>query len=186
MPKQQLKIKGLITDIDNRFNEIIPSFSPFNYEFLLGYRLVDIFPNCFVFYSSDRKSDNSIKNHLHNLENATLQASSDSNAVIVVLDANIKNHVTTLITHIHIHDCSVIKTVHHAVNITTTEVELFAIRCSINQATYIPNIKRIVVITDSIHTAKRIFDSSVHPIRFIQQLFHMNSETSLNKVVTTL
>ena len=30
-------------DINNRFNEIISFFSPFNYEFLLGYRLVDIF-----------------------------------------------------------------------------------------------------------------------------------------------
>jgi len=48
MLKQQLKIKGPIIDIDNRFNKIIPSFSPFNYEFSLENRLVDIFPNCFV------------------------------------------------------------------------------------------------------------------------------------------
>ena len=72
MPKQQLKIKGPIIDIDNRFNEIISSFSSFNYEFLLGYRLVDIFPNYFVFHSLDRKSDSSVKNHLHNLKNITL------------------------------------------------------------------------------------------------------------------
>jgi len=43
MPKQQLKIKGPIMDIDNRFNKIIPSLSHFNYEFSLGNRLVDIF-----------------------------------------------------------------------------------------------------------------------------------------------
>ena len=79
--------------------------------------------------------------------------------VIVVTDASIKNHVTTSIAHVHIHDCSVIKTAHHAVNVMSTEVELFAIRCGINQATCIPNIKRIIIITDSIHTAKRIFDS---------------------------
>ena len=48
MLKQQLKIKGPIIDIDNIFNNIIPSFSPFNYEFSLENRLVDIFPNCFV------------------------------------------------------------------------------------------------------------------------------------------
>ena len=72
MPKQQLKIKGPIIDIDNRFNEIISSFSSFNYEFLLGYRLVDIFPNYFVFHSLDRKSDSSVKSHLHNLKNITL------------------------------------------------------------------------------------------------------------------
>ena len=71
-PKQQLKIKGSIMDINNRFNEIISFFSPFNYEFLLGYRLVDIFPNYFVFNSLDRKSDSSVRSYLHNLENITL------------------------------------------------------------------------------------------------------------------
>jgi len=71
-PKQQLKIKGSIIDINNRFNEIISFFSPFNYEFLLGYRLVDIFPNYFVFNSLDRKSDSSVRSYLHNLENITL------------------------------------------------------------------------------------------------------------------
>ena len=45
----------------------------------------------------------------------------------------------------------------------TTEVELFTIRYSINQVTYISNIKRIIVITDFIHAAKRIFNSSVYP-----------------------
>jgi len=83
--------------------------------------------------------------------------------VIVVMDASIKNHVTISIAHVHVYDCSVIKTVHHTVNIMSTKVELFAIRCGINQATCIPNIKRIVIITDFIHTTKRIFDSLVHP-----------------------
>jgi len=85
------------------------------------------------------------------------------NTVIIVTDASIKNHVTTSITHIHIYNCSVIKTVYHAVNITTTKAELFTIRCGINKAICIPKIKRIIVATDSIHTAKRIFDSLVHP-----------------------
>ena len=111
----------------------------------------------------DRKSNSSIKIYLHNLENITLQASSDLNAVIVVVDASIKNYVTILITYVHVYDCLVIKTVYHAVNITTTEAELFAIRCSINQATCIPKIKRIIIVTDFIYAAKRIFDSLVYP-----------------------
>ena len=84
------------------------------------------------------------------------------NVVIVVIDTSIKNYIATSIAHIHVHDCSVIKTVHYIVNITTTEAKLFAIRCSINQATCHPNIKRIIVITDSIHAARRIFDSSMY------------------------
>ena len=78
------------------------------------------------------------------------------------MDVGIKNHVTTSIVHIHIHNCLVIKTIHRVVNIITTEAELFTIKCSINQAICIPNIKRIMVVTDSIYTIKRIFDSLIY------------------------
>ena len=49
----------------------------------------------------------------------------------------------------------VAKTIHHAVNITTTEAELFTIRCGINQAIHVANILCIIVITDAIHLAKK-------------------------------
>ena len=42
---------------------------------------------------------------------------------------------------------------------------MFAIRCSINQATARTNVSKIVVITDSIHAAKKIFDSFSHPFQ---------------------
>ena len=53
--------------------------------------------------------------------------------------------------------------VHQAAYVTSTDVELFAIRCSINQAYSKNNISKIIVVTDSIHTAKKIFESSPHP-----------------------
>ena len=40
------------------------------------------------------------------------------------------------------------------------EVELFAIRCNINQAISILNIKKIIVITNLLHAIRRIFDLS--------------------------
>ena len=66
------------------------------------------------------------------------------------------------IAHIHTHDKLLIKTIHYAVNITSTEAELFTIRCGINQAMHIDNISKIIIVTDSIHVVKRIFDHSVH------------------------
>ena len=45
------------------------------------------------------------------------------------------------------------------------EVELFTIRCSINQATALSGILNIVVLIDSIHIARRIFDSSSYPFQ---------------------
>jgi len=52
--------------------------------------------------------------------------------------------------------------IHKAVNITTTEAKLFAIWCGINQAVGITNVNHIVVIMDSLHAVKKIFDSSSH------------------------
>ena len=161
--KQCLKIKGSMVDIDNRFNKIIPSFSPFDHKFLLGNRLIDIFPNRFSFHSLDRKSKNNVKSHLHSLESVSLQSLSDSYTTIVVLDASIKNSVTTSIAHVHTYNSPVIKMIHHAVNITSTEVEIFTLQYGINQATQQFNINHIILITDSIHAAKRIFDSLPHP-----------------------
>jgi len=45
------------------------------------------------------------------------------------------------------------------------EAELFAIRCGINQACIKENISKIIVITDSIHVVKKIFDSKLHPFQ---------------------
>jgi len=83
--------------------------------------------------------------------------------VVFVSDASIKNHVATSIAHVHVYGSLVVKTIHYTVNVISTKARLFTIRCGINQATHLSNIKRIVVISDSIHMAKRIFDSSVHP-----------------------
>jgi len=47
----------------------------------------------------------------------------------------------------------------------STEAKLFVIRCGINQATISDNISNIIVITDSIHAAKKIFDPLSHPFQ---------------------
>ena len=137
-PKQCLNIRGPIMDMDNRINEIFPLFDLFNKKFSPGDRLIDVFPSCFSFHSTNRQSEESIKMHICNLNNITLQASADPKSAIVVSDASIKNQVATSISHIHVHDRQIIKTVHHAINIMSTEAEIFAIRCNINQATNCP------------------------------------------------
>ena len=104
-----------------------------------------------------------IKKHFKKLEEITLRASSDLFSTIVVSDTSIKNQVPTSILHIHSFDKPVIKTLHRTINITTAEAELFAIQCSINQAIANHNIKNIIVITNSFHITRRIFDSSTHP-----------------------
>lgn len=143
-------------------NGVFDSFDSFNNEFSPGNRLIDIFPSCFSFYLSDRKSAKTRKIYLHKLNEIVFNASTDSKTTIVILGTSIKNHVAMFITHIYIYDSSVIKTIHHAINITSTEAELFTIRCGLNQATWLTNIEHIIVITDFIHVVKKIFDLSIH------------------------
>ena len=92
-----------------------------------------------------------------------LRCSSESQTALVITDASIKNDIATSISHIHSYNRPLVKTVHHASFVTSMEAELFAIRCGINQACAINNVSKIIVITDSIHAAKKIFDSGSHP-----------------------
>ena len=67
--------------------------------------------------------------------------------------------------YVHSANQPFIKTVHHTSFVMSTEVELFAIRCSINQACIKENMSKIIIITDSIHAVKKIFDSKLHPFQ---------------------
>jgi len=105
------------------------------------------------------KSD---KSHIQQLDSMVIEASSSQSIAIVASDASIKNDITTSISHTHISNQPLIKTIHHATFVTSTEAKMFAIRCGINQVTAKPNVSKIIVITDSIHAAKRIFDPFSH------------------------
>ena len=70
------------------------------------------------------------------------------------------------IAYIHVYKTPVIKIIHHTINITSTKAELFAIRYGLNQATQLTNIECIMVITDSIHAAKKYLTPLSICIRF--------------------
>jgi len=67
------------------------------------------------------------------------------------------------------------------------EAELFAIRCGINQACIKEEVLKIIIVTDSIHAAKKIFDSKLHPYQshttaILSELHHFfktNQENSI-------
>ena len=143
------------TSITNFF----PSFSLFNKEFESGNRLIDLFSDHFSFHFHSSNS----KNHIKKLDKITFSALLSPFFIIVVSDVSIKNHVATSILHIHSYNEPVVKTLHRAINITTTEAKLFIIQCEINQTVNNQDINYVVVITDSIHATKKIFNSSVHP-----------------------
>jgi len=79
------------------------------------------------------------------------------------------------------------KTIHHAINIMFMKAELFAIRCSINQATQLQGLNKIIIVTDSIHSAKKIFDYSLYSHQFhsaaisyeLQEFFSINNTNTI-------
>ena len=145
----------------NRSYKCFPSFSPLNSEFSPGLRIIDNFSECISFNIQDKRKD--IKLWAQEIDDLVLESSLSPLVAIVTSDASIKNNIAISIAYIHIVDKPLTKIVHHAVNVMSTEAELFAIRCGINQILCFNNISKIIVITDSIHAAYKIFDSSAHP-----------------------
>jgi len=144
--KQQLNLKRPIVDTNNRLNKIFPSFIPFSSEFSPRDQLINIFHSCFSFHFLNKNSEESKKLYIQKLDELVFQTSVNSKMAVVVSDASIKNQVAILIAHFHVFNNLIIKTFHHVVNVTTTKAELFAIRCSINQAIQIMDIHCIIVI----------------------------------------
>jgi len=160
--RQRSLTKGHLIDSSIKSYGIFPSFSPLDPEFFPGCRIIDNFSNRFSFNLVNKKDKNPNKTRAQELDEMVLQNSSSPHSAIVITDASIKNDIATSISHIHSVNQPLIKSVHHASFVTTTEAELFAIRCGINQACSINNVSKIIIVTDSIHAAKKIFDCEVH------------------------
>ena len=161
--RQRTLTKGHLTDSYNKSHGIFPSFSPISIEFSPGNRIINDFSDQFSFNLVNRKEKMKVNNRALELDEMVLQTSSSPHTALVITDASIKNDIATSISHIHSMNSPLTKTVHHTLFVTSTEAELFTIRCGINQACSKDNVSKIIIITDSIHAAKKIFDSNSHP-----------------------
>ena len=160
--RQKNIAKGHLIDSCNKAYGIFPSFLPLNSEFFPGSHIIDNFSDHFSFNLVNKKEKDKDKIHMQELNDMVLHNSSSPHTALVVTDASIKNDIATSISHVHIANHLLTKTVHYASFITSMEAELFAIRCGINQACSKENITKIIVITDSIHAARKIFNSKSH------------------------
>ena len=185
--RQRSLTKGHLINSYNKSHGIFPSFSPLSIKFSPGHCIIDNFSDHFSFNLVNRKEKTKDNICAQELDEMVLWVSSLPHTALMVTDASIKNNIATSISHIHLMNSLLTKTVHHALFVTSTEVELFAIRCGINQAYSKDNISKIIVITDSIHTAKKIFDSDSHPYQLhsiailceLQEFFNSNLDNSI-------
>jgi len=175
--RQRSLTKDHIINSNLKSYGIFPSFSPLDPEFSPGHRIIDNFSNHFSFNLVNKNDKNPNKTHAQELDDMVLRYPSVPHLALVITDASIKNNIATSISHIHSANQPLIKTVHHASFVTSTEAELFAIRCSINQACAIENVSKIIIVTDFIHAARKIFDSGSHP-------YQIHSAAILSKLHT--
>jgi len=128
-----------------------------------------IFLVIFFFYQANHKDKESRAAHSRKFDDIVLNNSFNFNSVIVVSNTSIKNNITMSIVHIHSYLNSIKKTLHHTVGIIFTEAELFAIRCSINQAIQIPDVMNLFL---------RVGNKNNSCIREIQENSIENSSTN--------
>ena len=159
--RQKNSVKGHLIDSYNKLHGVFPSFSPLDPELNLGSRIIDIFQDWFSFNLASKTKNDLVCSQ--QLDDITILSSMSPHTAIVVPDTSIKNDIATLVSYIHIRDNSLIKTVHYAAYVTSTEAELFTIRYGLSQACNKENISKVIVITNSIYVAKKIFNTKLHP-----------------------
>ena len=182
---QKTKTKGHLIDANNRSYSVVSSLSPLHPEFSPGSRIIDTFSNWFSFNLSNKGKNN--KNRLHQLDSMVIKSSSTTSTAITVTDASIKNNIATAVLHTHIPNRPLFKTHYHSAFVISTEAELFAIRYGINQASLIDNISKIIIVTNSIHAARKIFNILPHPYQIhttaiLEDLHTFFSKNSINSI----
>ena len=113
-------------------NEVLPSFNSLNKELALGFHLVDTFLDHFSFISVNWKDPGILTSHYNRLNDIYENSLINQDTMLVIVDASIKNNVAISISHMYRGQKIITKSVHYAMNITSMEVELFAIWCGIN------------------------------------------------------
>ena len=163
--RQKTLTKGHLIDSKIKSYGIFPSFSPLNPEFTPGHRIIDNFSDRFSFNLVNKTEKGKNNRCAQELDEMVLRNSLIPNTALVITNTSIKNDIATSIAHIHSTNRPLIKTVHHASFVTSSEAELFTIRCGINQACSLDNVSKIIVTMDSIHVAKKIFNPGSHPFQ---------------------
>jgi len=129
--KQWSKIKSSIVDTNNYLNEVFPLFNRFYKELSPGFHLEDMFPNHFSFHTVNHKNTNT-KTYYNKLNKIFEEFLLNLNTILIISNASVKKKVATSISHVQKNHNIIAKTTHHTMNVTSTEVELFSIRCKIN------------------------------------------------------
>jgi len=130
-----------------------------------GCRLLDSFPDCISFHPCNRSSLRDCKTHRQSLDRLCLETSFSSSTLVVVTDTSVipfRRMQAVSAAHIWNLGQQVSSSKAPAGRTTAPNAKLFVIRLGIAKATSMA-IERIILITDSLGSARQVVDPSVHP-----------------------
>jgi len=84
-PKQNQKIKSPIIDINHHLNQVLPAFDNLNKELSSGFRLVDIFSDCFSFNIVKHKDAKARIAYLNKLENIYRASKNNPDILFIII-----------------------------------------------------------------------------------------------------
>jgi len=153
-------------DVNEHLNGIRECFNLLFLLFSPGSRVVDHFSSRYSFHSPPSSSDKDLFHHLQNLNQAFRSSQISPHNVTIVADRGIKKlQVATAVAYIWT-DNSIIQHLQaNSINVTSIEAELMAICLGLIPAMEEENVHNIIVITDSIAAAKKVFKSKTDPLQ---------------------
>ena len=83
---------------------------------------------------------------------------------LIITDASLRNNMTIVAAHVY-ENSNVQKVKYYAINVTTTEAKLFAIRYRIKRALNCNSFNHIIIVTDAIYAVEKILDAFYHPFQ---------------------
>ena len=159
--KQRFNLKSPIKDVNEHLNGVRECFNPLFPLFSLGSRVVDHFPSKFSFHSPSSLSDKDL--YLHQAFRSSQTASHN---IAIVADRGIKkSQVATAVAYIWSENSIVQRLQANSINVTLIEAELMAIRLGLIPTMEEENVHNIIVITDSIAAAKKVFEFKTDPLQ---------------------
>jgi len=163
--KQRSNLKSPIKDVNKCLNGVRDYYNLLFSLFSPGSRVVDHFSSRFSFHSLPSLSNEDLFHYLWNLNQAFRSSQTSSHNITIIADGGIKkSQVATVVAYIWT-DNSIIQHLQvNLINVTSIEAELMAIRLGLIPAIEKENIHDIIIITDSIATAKKIFESKTDPL----------------------
>jgi len=160
------KVKGTVMEIDRHLPELTESFEPVASEARPGAQLMDRFPDQVIFNDCGALLEqNALEAHERDLFAILRNVRLSDDAVYCSVDASLPDNmqhqaVSAAILYRELEEFNRVR--HVTGRVTAPDAELFAIRSAITLATQQDNCEKIYIFTDSIASARRAVDPSLH------------------------